>query len=163
MKILYIVRHGNAENASLSDFDRALTAVGLSEANRAGDYLADEPVCVQSIISSDAVRARTTAEQIAARLGKRDRLVLDHEIYDASLRDLLKVVQSLSDTVDVAVMVGHNPGLQDLVNTLAPIQIRGVALSTGSVVKVKLEIGAWAEARKGCGVLDFLLKHQGVI
>ena len=163
MKILYVVRHGNAENASLSDFERALTDVGVAEAKSAGDYLAAEPVCVERIVSSDAMRAKSTAEQIACRLGKRDRIVLDHEIYDASLRDLLNVVHSFPDTADVVVLVGHNPGLQDLINTLAPVHIRGVALSTGTVAKIRLEIGAWAEARKGCGVLDFLLKHQGVI
>ncbi len=71
------------------------------------------------IVTSDAVRARTTAQAVAEAAGYDREIVVDPRLYHANPDDLLAVLQGLSDDSARAMIVGHNPGLEDLIERLA--------------------------------------------
>jgi phosphohistidine phosphatase len=113
-KILYIARHAKSSwnDASLSDFDRPLNARGLRDAPFMAERLAELGVSPDRILSSPALRARTTAGHYHKALG--GQLQLDERIYEASLMSLIYLVQEAFETVDTLMIVGHNPGLTAL-------------------------------------------------
>jgi phosphohistidine phosphatase len=104
-----VVRHGTAEDRARSDAERALTAVGRDEAERAGDRVAAAGIPVDSIMASPYLRARQTAALVAERLDFRSPIVIDEalcpEASPAAVRDLLA---SLSGCRHV-ILVAHEP------------------------------------------------------
>jgi phosphohistidine phosphatase len=104
-----VIRHGTAEDRAPSDADRALTPSGRAEAERAADRVAQTDPPPDSIVSSPYLRARQTAEVVAARVGLAGQIELDAALVPdappAGVRDLLA---RLSDRRHV-VLVAHEP------------------------------------------------------
>lgn len=115
MKRVYLIRHGDAEfmGRGRGDHGRVLTAEGQEQAKRLGHMLAQAGI--QVILSSSADRARETAEG----LGLDAKLVLMDELYNAGTFGLMRALASLSDSVEVAALVAHAPGVPSLVDELA--------------------------------------------
>lgn len=100
-------------------------------------------------VVSPATRARRTWELVAGELAEPPTPVQDERVYAASAEDLLEVVQDLPDGARTVVLVGHNPGLEDLVELLVGQPLR---LTTSALAVIDVET-AWAEAGPGAGVL----------
>lgn len=156
MKRLTLIRHAKSSHnlPLVQDFHRPLNARGLRDAPLIGKHLKKAhhfaPDC---LITSPAERARTTASIIAGEIGfPAAELQEEPRIYEAPLRDLSAVVRHLPDTIQHAVLVGHNPGLELLANWLCGLQTI-TRLRTGGVVMMGLAIGSWSEADPGCGSL----------
>jgi len=97
------------------------------------------------ILSSTAVRARETAELVAAELEPPQRRIdRDPRIYLASPGELLQVIAGLDDAIDDVVIVGHNPGLTQLANMLVP-SLALTNLPTTGVVAIECDTPAWGE------------------
>lgn len=114
---LILVRHAKSDwgDPELADHDRPLNPRGQRNAPMIAERLAQSGVEVERIISSTAVRARTTAEYFAAALGAE--VELDHELYLASAETLLaKATAAGTSTV---LLVAHDPGLSDLAARLS--------------------------------------------
>jgi len=112
MKQLTLIRHAKSSwsDPSLGDFDRPLNARGLEDAPRMGAYLkANGCPPVDQIVSSPALRARTTAKLIAEKLGMTNELiVLEPCIYEATLHRLFKLIGALDDAHPHVMLFGHN-------------------------------------------------------
>ncbi len=155
MKHLTLIRHAKSSwaNASLSDFDRPLNARGLSDAPRMGAALAAMPLpIIDRILSSPALRARTTAQLIAERLGwPKDAITLEPRIYEATPRALLELVRGLDDGDQHVVLFGHNPGFELLASVLDPaFEGDGEKFPTCGVAHLELAVAAWREVGHGC-------------
>jgi len=140
-----VVRHGTAEDRARSDAERALTAVGRDESERAGDRVAAAGTPVDSIIASPYLRARQTAALVAERLGFQGPIVIDEalcpEASPAVVRDLLA---SLSGRRHV-ILVAHEPilsGVCELLlrKTVAPLG-RAEVLSMGTSIPHSFDPG----------------------
>ena len=86
-----------------------------------GRYIGREIGMPDAIITSDAARAEVTAELAAEAMGYVGDLTLVPQIYDANVTTLLAVVRSILDDVDTALLVGHNPGFEEVAAALAGI------------------------------------------
>ncbi len=119
MKRLYLARHADASwrEKTLKDFDRPLSDRGYTEASVMAQELSRFGVDPERIITSPALRARTTAEIYHETLG--GILREDERIYDASVTTLLYLVDEAFEGVDTLMIVGHNPGISELVNHLS--------------------------------------------
>jgi len=96
---------------------------------------------IELIISSDALRARLTAQAIADATGHRGQILLDPRLYHASVADILAVLRSaLEDDVATAMLVGHNPGLEELV---AQLTGEPEDLPTAALAHIALPIDSW--------------------
>jgi phosphohistidine phosphatase len=143
VKTLLILRHAKSswDDSSLEDRERPLDARGRRDAPRMGDVLRDESLVPDLIISSDAVRAHTTALAVAETAGYAAEIVVDPLLYLASPEDLLAVLQTVPDANARTVMiVAHNPGLEDLVEQLTGERHH---LPTAALVHLALPIDTW--------------------
>ena len=163
MKALTIVRHAKSSwgDPSLGDHQRPLNGRGERVAPLMGEILAARMEVPDIIVSSTALRARTTAGIIAAKLGYADSAIVeDREIYNASTAQLLKVLRHIDESHQSAVLFGHVPGVLDLTNSLCP----GAGIDhfpTCSAAIVALEIDYWGELDEGCGkLIEHLIPKQ---
>ena len=150
MKTLLLARHAKSDwgDPSVRDHDRPLNPRGLRDAPAMASRLAAEGVHLQHIVSSTALRARTTADAYAAvfRLEVGD----EPSLYAASAPTILSVAGALPDDADVAMLVGHNPGMADAV---ADLTGEFVEFPTSAVAECRIDIGSWAELIDGAGRL----------
>ncbi len=156
-RVLTLVRHAKSSwnDANLSDFERPLNSRGLKNAPEMGKRLADENYLVDSIISSPAVRAITTAEFIASEIEfniqKVDR---NEKIYEASLNTLIDLVAGLDDNLHRVMLVGHNPGFTVLCNYLSNAEIDN--MPTCAIAQIQFDINSWESITEHSGkLLDF--------
>jgi len=154
VKRLLIVRHAKAEKVAPrgGDFERPLAPRGETDAVEMGRRLSRGKTHPDAIATSPAERALATARLIARELDFRwDEISTVKSAYLADGGSLLEVVRKLDDRVEIALIVGHNPGVSELANTL----VRGFTqeLPTGAVVTIDLPADTWPGVRRGSGTL----------
>lgn len=144
MKTLLLVRHAKSSwgDAGLPDFQRPLSERGQHDAPMMGERLARRGAQPERWLTSPAVRARMTAEILGGMLGRaRADIDVDGRLYGATLNTLLDVTHTLDDKLQVAMLVGHNPGLSELAHRLsAPI----THLPTCAVAEFTFEVDSWS-------------------
>ena len=162
MKILTIVRHGKAEAQAETDYLRPLSKRGLKQCRHIASALKRLDPPVDLIVSSPALRAKTTAESIAEEIAYRRPILWQEEIYAASADALLRCVSAFPEDVVHVLMVGHNPGLEQLVSGLCAgsPQRPTVRLATAALVHIELQCFWWNQVRWGSGALQLLLKPK---
>jgi phosphohistidine phosphatase len=143
-RTLVVVRHAKSDwPEGVPDDRRPLAPRGRRDAPAAGRWLHDQVGRIDLAVCSPAIRAQQTWELVAAELvPPLPRMVPDERVYAASVDALLGVVQDLPDDAATAVLVGHNPGLQDLVELLTGEMCE---LKT-SAIGVLSWSGAWLDA-----------------
>ena len=117
MKKIILIRHAKSDwdNPSLSDYDRPLAARGLEDAPKMAALLKNRAIKVDGILSSTAKRAKQTAEITAEVLGIPNHIQWDRSLYHASADHLLRVIQAQQTHLQTLILVGHNPGLTELI------------------------------------------------
>lgn len=154
---LILVRHAKSswKDETLSDFERPLNNRGLKNAPEMGKRLVDADFNVDTIISSPAVRAITTAELIAKELAFNIRNIEQNvQIYEASLSTLIDLVCSLNNNFHRVMLVGHNPGLTILCNYLSDARIDN--MPTCSIAQIQFNMNRWDSVSEHAGKLvDF--------
>lgn len=155
MRTLYLLRHAKSSwnDASLRDFDRPLKERGREAAKRIGKRLAAEKLSVPLVICSPAVRTRETAELVLKKSVLRFEERYDERIYEASLRDLLLVVTEIPHEKQVVILLGHNPGFEDL---LAFLTGEGRRMPTCALAKIKFDV-SWKDIKAGDGSLVWFI------
>jgi phosphohistidine phosphatase len=158
VKTLLILRHAKAQpDSPYGDWARDLTERGRRNAEAMGRVIEDLVGSPDEIVSSDANRARQTAELAAEAIETEPPVVLEHAIYGAGTDDLLTVVRELPESARTVVIVGHNPGFEDLTAALAGVDGREVHLPTAGLAHLELSIDRWADAGPACGRLRSIL------
>ena len=146
MKTLLVLRHAKAEQPESGqlDFDRDLTKRGKLDAEKVGQHLAELKLVPQTIVASAAKRTRKTAQRVAEALGFSDsEISTTRELYDAGLGDIISVVRQLASEADIALIVGHNPGMAEFVSALGePLY----SYPTASLACLRLPIDDWQQA-----------------
>ncbi len=118
---LFLLRHGKSswDDPSIDDHDRPLAPRGRRAAARIADYAMKTGIRPDLILCSSAMRARQTLERIAPGLGRDAETHIERSLYGASQDWLLERLHAIPDEVDSVMMIGHNPGVQDLALLLA--------------------------------------------
>ena len=135
----------------MSDFERPLKRRGREAAQLVGERLAQEKLKNPVLICSPAVRTRETAELVLKSSKLRVEERWDERIYEASLRDLLQVVSEIPDDKKVAILIGHNPGFEELLAFLTGESRR---MPTAALAKIEFEV-SWKDIEAGSGKLDW--------
>lgn len=153
VKSLLVLRHGKAvPYDSGGDMARDLTERGRRDSKRMGELIKNKIGRPDLVISSNAVRAHHTAILAAEAVGYQEQIDVRPEIYGASLSGLLGIVQSLSESVITVLVVGHNPGLEEL--TMELVKGKGPigGLATAGLVHLQIA-GRWDEIEAGNATL----------
>ena len=143
-KELLILRHGKSDwNIDCDDFKRPLKDRGKRGAQRLGVWMRQQNLIPDFVLSSPAERAFVTAEKLCKSMGLAVRdIYLDPRIYMADSSTLKKIIQSCPTQAKRVLLVGHNPGLEDLLTELVdqPIEIPedGKLLATATLAHLKL-------------------------
>jgi phosphohistidine phosphatase len=146
VKTLVLVRHAKSswKDDSVPDHDRPLNKRGKRDAPEMGRRLADLVGTPDLIVSSPARRALATARSIAEAVGYPvDGIRGDERIYQAGPAEILDIIRGLDDEQDRVFLIGHNPGLTDLVNQLSEPAVDNVP--TCGVVELRLAAERWAD------------------
>ena len=150
MKRLQLLRHAKSswKEGDLPDRERPLAPRGRRATVLLSAHLREEQVAPEVVLCSVARRARETLEGIAPALGDGAMILIEDELYGASAASLLERLRALPDEVDRAMLVGHNPALQQLVVALArpgPFRVRVEAkYPTGALATLTFD-GRWSE------------------
>jgi len=144
MKELLILRHGKSDwSQNTTDFDRPLKKRGKRNAKQIGKWMVDNELFPDLIITSPANRSLNTAE-IVIKVMKLPvhSIQTDNRIYGADLDDLLQILSEIPNTIHRALLVGHNPDLEELVEYfVSDIQIPpdGKLIPTATLVHLKFD------------------------
>ena len=144
MRQLLVLRHAKSswDEAGLDDWQRPLNDRGLRDAPRVGEFLRAQSLVPDLIITSDAVRARTTAQMVATSAGYQGDLVAEPSLYLATPDDAIAVLNGAPDTARSVMIVGHNPGLEDLI---AQLTGEHHGLSTAALVHISVPVASWSD------------------
>lgn len=144
MKQLLILRHAKSDwgSSARDDWDRGLNDRGERDAPRVGTLLRERSIVPDLIVTSDAVRARSTAEAVAKAAGYANTVLLEPLLYLATPDVILDVVCSLQEDASRAMIVGHNPGLEDFVERLTG---EPQGLVTAALVQLEIPIDRWRD------------------
>lgn len=144
MKTLLILRHAKSswDDPDIEDFDRPLNKRGCRDAPRMGQLLCTHLIVPDMIISSDAARARATAETVAEHSGYAGEIRFRHDLYHADPDVCIEVLRTLDEDETCVMIVGHNPGLEQLLECLTGVPER---LQTAAVAQISLPINSWHE------------------
>lgn len=161
MKQLSLLRHAKSswDDPVERDFDRPLNGRGHRAARRMGDWLAGQGLAFGAVLASPALRIRQTVEDVEAALGTRLAPAWDRRIYMASAATLLDIIRETPDSVDHLLLIGHNPGLEDLLLLLSagdPGDLRREAEAkypTAAFATLQLPVDRWAAVGEGGATL----------
>ena len=161
MKRLFILRHAKSswDDASLADYDRPLNERGMENAPFIGRVMKDRGLVPDTVISSPANRARTTAKLAAEAAGIRSAIMFDERIYEASPQTIVKVLSELDSNANSAMVVGHNPGMEGLIRFLTG---EITAMPTAALAVIDLDIENWSDVGHNSGTLVEVLRPKEV-
>ena len=162
MKRLFIVRHGKADSfGGTPDIERQLTNRGRSDATSLGHWTKEVRELGSPLLVSPAVRTRTTANLLCQTWEESvDNMTIDSNAYLASDRAWLSWINDWDDTWSSGWVVGHNPGLSELVERLTD---QPLWLPTCGLAEVELQVDSWAEAFAGTGRLRGLFTPKSAM
>lgn len=162
-KTLIFMRHAKSDwsIAGQKDFDRTLNNRGLGDAPRMGRRLLEIGVKPDMVVSSPAVRAKTTAEYVCEQLGYNiDSIVYDDEIYESSVRSLLGIVNKLDDQYNNVIIFGHNPTHTYLAEYLTKEAIGNIP-TTGAVC-IDFDLDSWQHVSEATGKMRWFEYPKGL-
>lgn len=144
MKTLLLMRHAKSSwsDSGLADHDRPLNSRGERDAPRMGRWLAEQGLLPDIVIASTALRAVQTAQAVREAAGHNGDFVEYAELYHADTAAWTAVLRQLPDAAESVLAIGHNPGLEELVEVLHREWER---MPTAAVAWFELAIDAWSE------------------
>ena len=167
MRTLYLLRHAKSSwsDPALDDVDRPLAPRGERAAKRMAKELRRKQVRPELVLCSSSLRTRQTLAAIEPSLGGECVVELEPRLYAASEAELLDRLRAVPEAVGSVMLIGHNPGLQDLALALAS---RGAALAelvakfpTGALATLALHSADWASLSPGdAELVDYVVPRE---
>ncbi len=142
MKKLIIIRHCKSSwsDLTLNDFDRPLNNRGIQDGNLMSKELLKKIDNVDLLISSSSKRTRLTADFFIESI-KINKINFMDDLYHSSSENIINILKKINNAHESIMVIGHNPGLTDLVNKLTSINLYN--LPTCGVAIVNLNINSW--------------------
>lgn len=169
MKILGLFRHAKSDwnDARLRDFDRPLNARGRKGAALMGLHICKHAVGWKRVLASPAVRVTQTIDIACEAAGETPQVTWDRRIYLANSATLADVLREQEGNPPAILLVGHNPGLEDLIFDLVPDDgsspLRDVVedkFPTAAYAVIELDIENWADLSDAKGRLVHLTRPR---
>lgn len=167
MKTLTLLRHAKSgmDNPGLRDFDRTLNPKGKRAAVQIGQYLRREGLAFDHVVASPALRVVETLTGVEQGYGGALAPAWDRRIYLASAVTLLELVHAIPAAAERALLVGHNPGLEDLALLLVPLSQEPpraaleVKYPTATLAEMTFE-GDWSDLAAGNATLTRFVRPR---
>mgnify|MGYP001160720439 CR=1 FL=1 len=166
MKLLYLLRHGKSSwaDAELDDYDRPLAARGRKATRLLARHIRRAGIRPAVVLCSSARRTRQTLRLLKPGLGNKPERHIEDSLYGADAAALLRRLRALPKRADSVLLIGHNPGLQDLALALArPGKARErmqQRFPTGALATLRIDKAGWRKLGKGDAALVGYLTPQ---
>jgi phosphohistidine phosphatase len=168
MKILTLLRHAKSgwDNPGLRDFDRPLNRRGRKAAQAIGRAMRAEGMAFDAVLASPAVRVSETLKDLREAYSRDLDITEDQSLYLASPAVLLERIHEVDDGVERLLLVGHNPGLEQLTLLLAGCAEEGLLdcvadkYPTAAVAVIRFDVASWADVAEGQGKLTRFLRPR---
>ena len=167
MRTVILLRHGKSSwsDSTVADIDRPLAPRGERASRSIAKYIRRKRIRPALVLCSPSLRTRQTLDAIEPSLGKRCAVEVVPQLYAASEQELLERLQALPESVSSVMLIGHNPGLQNLALVLAS---RGADLPqleekfpTGVLATLVVHSQRWAALRPGdAELVDYVVPRQ---
>lgn len=159
MKTLYLVRHAKSSwKFDLEDHKRPLNERGLNDAPRVAQEFASKMAKPDLMMSSDALRAKTTALFFAKAFNiPENELVLEDKLYDFNGDKLLQVIRTCPDTVDCLMVFGHNNAMTTVVNVFGSVHMDNVP--TCGCIAIRFDTAHWKDIAEGTTIFTCIPKE----
>jgi phosphohistidine phosphatase len=166
-RTVILLRHAKSSwsDPTVADIDRPLAPRGERAARKLAKYIRRKRIRPALVLCSPSLRTRQTLEAVESSLGKRCAVEVVPQLYAASEQELLERLQALPDSVRSVMLIGHNPGLQDLALVLAS---RGADLPqleekfpTGALATLVVSSPSWSALGPGeAELVDYVVPRQ---
>ena len=144
----------------MQDFDRPLNKRGKGAAELVGRFIRGQKLKPDLVLSSPAIRARETIDCVLEASGRSPEVRYDERIYEAGPLRLLEVISQVEEHLQVVLLVGHNPGLEELLELLTGQREQ---LPTAGLAKITFEADEWSKIGDKKGRLDWLAKPKELL
>ncbi|HEX8571706.1 MAG TPA: histidine phosphatase family protein [Allosphingosinicella sp.] len=167
MKSLTLLRHAKSgwDDPVIRDFDRPLNPRGRRAARTVAGEMKAQGLAFDRILASPARRVMETVEEVVAGYGPLEP-EYDQRLYLASTATLLEIVRAVPDSVERLLLVGHNPGLEELALCLSrrdQAELRTqveLKYPTGTVAQIALPVQRWSEVSAGTGRIERFIRPR---
>lgn len=141
------MRHAKSDwdSNAQSDFDRPLNSRGLQNAPQMGTLLKIIGMCPDSIISSPAQRAKSTAKAVALETDYSGEIQYSEVFYFGNLQRILKTITDTDSKIDKLMIVGHNPTWESLVYDLTG---KYQQMKTANIAVIEFDVNDWSKINK---------------
>jgi phosphohistidine phosphatase len=164
MRTLYLLRHAKSswKEEGLSDRERPLAPRGIKAAGTMASHMRATGVHPALVLCSSARRTRETLDLVAAGFAGPFERSVEDELYGATADDLLSRLRQVPDATRSVMVIGHNPGLEDLATQLAgdgegpALDQLGRKFPTAALATFDLADTAWSEVGRGQAYLSGL-------
>lgn len=167
-RYLLLLRHAKSawDTGAATDFDRPLASRGEGDAPIMGKWLKKQGLVPDIVISSPALRAKQTSEAACQKMGiKQKETNWDSRVYAATVLELIDVLKEYEKKPKSVMLVGHNPGLEDLLIYLVGDRIQmppdGKLLPTAAVAYLELPDN-WKDLEEGAGQLVSITRVKDI-
>ena len=159
MLTLYLLRHAKSSWAdeSMRDFDRPLANRGREACAVIGEFIEEKGIEFDLVLVSTAVRTRETIALVKDRAKFQAEVRYDERIYEATTSQLLEVISQVENVRKSVLLVGHNPGIEDL---LALLVGEHHQVTTATFAKIELNASAWSANLANAGTLDWIVRPK---
>ncbi len=148
MKTLLIFRHAKSswKDESIPDQERPLNKRGQKDAPFMGKLMKTNDLLPDLVMCSTAVRARDTIKLAAEAADYSGEIRFSEDLYTFEAGPYLDALTQLDDRVKSVMLVGHNPGMEEL---LAGLVGEYQALPTAALAELELPIERWKQVSFG--------------
>jgi phosphohistidine phosphatase len=166
MKTLTLLRHAKSswDDPVQRDFDRPLNKRGRKAARTIGQEMRAQGLTFDQVLASPAVRVVETLADVSDGYGQAIAPDYDKRVYLASAEAMLEFVQGTDESRSRLLIVGHNPGLENLVLLLAQEgALRSEVLikyPTATLAEITLPVDRWPDVREGVGTLTRFIRPR---
>lgn len=167
MHTLYLLRHAKSDwsDPALADQERPLAPRGRRDGSRVAEHIVRLGIEPDLVLCSSARRTRETLELVQSALGSAVRIALEEELYAASADELLHRLRAVPEATASVLLIGHNPGLQELALVLASAGADLARLEakfpTAALATLVLPQASWRRLSRADAVLEaFVVPKQ---
>ena len=161
MLTLYLLRHAKSswDDASQQDFERPLANRGRKACTLVGEFIQEKGIDFDLVLVSTAVRTRETIELVKERAKFRGEVRYDERIYEATVSELLEILAQIDNDRESVLLVGHNPGIEELLALLTGEQER---MTTANFAKIKLKATKWSGNLANKGTMEWIVRPKEI-
>jgi phosphohistidine phosphatase len=167
---LLLLRHAKAERGQSGgrDHERRLDERGRRDAPKLGAYIAKHGYAPDQVIVSTAARTRETWSLAAAAMPGKPEVAFDERIYESTPDALLAVLRETDAKVRTLMMVGHNPGMEELVGQLVATgdietrQRMQEGFPTSALAVIEFALDRWDRVHPQSGRLEHFITPRSI-